>query len=325
MPSQAFAPKNNKRPFVMRKGISVLGDLADGNAANLALAGAKTIYYCDGNYGSDGNSGVGGWDNAVQTLAAAMALSQADISSGAEGWAARNVILCKGDAFTEDLVLLAQKTYVIGVGSYNAKAQACLVGNHVPTGTTTTAYGTRFFNFRFMGDATTGGDIWTLDSTVSDLEFHNCIFHAAAATVCTAAIIDTASPFLGIYGCEFRGLWSDACIEFGAGAGLRGTRIIGNYIEGADVGIEIASGATVSTGASLLDCIIKDNVINTAGLCIDDNADLAFIIGNYCFTDGDTGSAGAGVIDGNTDISMANRISGSDIDNTEWPALGTLG
>lgn len=287
MSEVALAPKNSHRPFVMKKGISVLGDLADGNAANLALAGAKTIYYCDGNYGNDENTGKGGWDKAFKTLTVALAASQADIASGAEGWAARNVILCKGDAFDEDLVLLAQKTDVIGVGSYNANAKCALIGNHVPTGTTTTAYGTRFFNFYFMSNST-GGDIWTLDSTVANLEFHNCEFRADSTTASTAAIVNTASPFMGIYNCEFNGLYTDATIEFGAGIGGRGTRIIGNYIEGANNGIELASGTTVSTGASLLDMVIADNIINVAAIAIDDNADIAYCMRNYCFSDSDT-------------------------------------
>ena len=133
----------------MRKGIASVYDLVDGQAlANVALAGAKTVYYCDGNYGSDSQGGTGGWDNAKQTLAAALLASHNDIASGAEGWAARNVILCKADAFVENLVLLAQKTDVIGVGSYNANAKCALVGNHVPT--TRQAYGTRFFNFWYI-------------------------------------------------------------------------------------------------------------------------------------------------------------------------------
>ena len=149
MSKVAIAPVNEKRPYMMRKGESRLNDLIDGMAmANVALAGAKTIYYVDGNFGSDNQGGTGGWYNAKQTLSAALAASHADIASGAEGWAARNVILCKGDALDEDLVLLAQKTDVIGLGSYNANQKCGLIGNHVPT--TNDAYGTRFYNFWFQ-------------------------------------------------------------------------------------------------------------------------------------------------------------------------------
>ena len=284
MSNVAKAPVNNKRPYMMRKGIASVNDLVDGQAlANVAIAGAKTIYYVDGNYGSDSQGGTGGWDNAMKTLSTALAASQADISSGAEGWAARNVILCKGDALDEDLVLLAQKTDVIGCGSYNANAKCALIGNHVPTGATNSGYGTRFFNMYFTGNAA-GGDIWTLDSTVANLEFHNCEFRADTTTACTAAIVNTASGFMGLYGNEFNGLYTDATIEFATGGGFRGCRIVGNYIEGANNGIELHSGTTPSAGATLLDGFIQDNVINVAVLTIDDNADIAYVMNNYLFS-----------------------------------------
>ena len=210
--SRAIAAQGVKRPFIMRKGISVLADLADGQQnASLALAGAKTVYHVEGNSGSDTSEGKS-WDTAFKTLAVGLAASHADISSNSQGWAARNVILCKGDALDEDLVLLAQKTDVIGVGHWNRFPMCGLIGNHVPA--SASGQGTRFFNFYFQANAA-GGDIWTLDSTVAGLEFHGCIFHAGSTTAATAAIVNTASPFIGVFGCSCEGLFSDATIEFG--------------------------------------------------------------------------------------------------------------
>ena len=283
------APGGGKRPFRMVRGVSALDDLVNGYMAYGHLAmGAKTVYFVDGNAGVDSGAGDS-WDTAFKTLTYALAVSNTDIASGAKGWAARNVIYCKGDAFDEDLVLLAQKTDVVGVGSYNAKAKAALIGNHVPTGTTC-SYGTRFFNFHFIANAA-GGDMWTLDNTVSDLEFHNCTFHAGSTTAATAAIVDTAAPFLGLYNNEFIGRFSDATIEFGAGDGFRGTRIVGNFIEGANNGIELASGTTASSGATLLNGYIDSNIIHVAALTIDDNADIAFCTNNMLFSDATGGTA----------------------------------
>jgi hypothetical protein len=293
----AKAPLNSARPFRMVAGLSRVEDLANGAQALGLGVGARTVFYCDGNAGNDGNSGQGGWENSFKTLTVALAASNADIAKDAYGWAARNVIYCRGDAFDEDLVLLAQKTDVVGVGSYNAKAKCALIGNHVPTGTTC-SYGTRFFNFHFIANAA-GGDIWTLDSTVSDLEFHNCTFYAGSTTAATAAIVDTAAPFLGLYNNEFIGRFSDATIEFGTGDGFRGTRIVGNYIEGANNGIELASGTTASSGASLLDGYIDKNIIHVAALTIDDNADIAFCTNNMLFSDATGGTALAVAIDVN--------------------------
>jgi len=106
---------------------------------------------------------------------------------------------------------------------------------------------------------------------------------------------------------------------------LRGLQIIGNYIEGANNGIETSSSATPSVGATLIDALVKDNVINVAAMCIDDNADCMYIVHNYCFSDADTGSGGADIMDINLDNAMDNWISGSDINNTALPAIGTLG
>lgn len=289
------ASPSTKRPYRMVVGRNYVDDLVDGNAAmSVALQGAKTIYYCEGNAGLDTNNGTGGWEDAFKTLTVALAASQADISADKYGWAARNVILCRGDAFDEDLVLLAQKTDVIGLGSYDANQECGLIGNHVPTGAANSGLGTRFFNFFFQGNAA-GGDIWTLDSTVAGLEFHGCIFHAGSTTAATAAIVNTASSFMGLHNCDVRGLYTDAAVEFGAGVGFRGTKIIGNYIEGANNGIELSASTTPGASANLLDGVIAHNVINVAGITIDDNADIAYVYDNRLFSAAATIAAGIDV------------------------------
>lgn len=298
-----------KRPYRMVVGRNTLDDLIDGHAAmNVALQGAKTVYYCEGNAGLDTNTGVGGWENAFKTLTVALAASHADIATNKYGWAARNVILCRGDAFDEDLVLLAQKTDVIGLGSYNANDQCGLIGNHVPTGTTA-SYGTRFFNFYFTGNAA-GGDIWTFDITMNSFEFHGCSFSADTTTACTGAIINAGGDFLGVYNCEFVGKFTDAVIEFGTGDGARGLRIVGNFIEGDNVGIELASATTISTGATEKYALIKDNVICVAGLTIDDNSGggggVTHVIGNHLISEATTTAT---AVDINLPTAAANYLS----------------
>jgi hypothetical protein len=99
--------------------------------------------------------------------------------------------------------------------------------------------------------------------------------------------------------------------------------VIGNHIEGNNQGIHVNSGATCANGG-LERLVIADNFISTATECIYDEASIAFIINNRCMTEQSDGSAGAGVITGNTFRSAGNMICGDDLANAHWPALGTL-
>ncbi len=317
MSSRATSPVGAQRPFIMRKGISQIEDLADGHVAmNAAMAGAKTVYYCDGNAGNDNNSGTGGWETSFKTLTVALAASQADIALNKYGWAARNVILCRADAFTEDLVLLAQKTDVIGLGSYNANARCALVGNHVPTATANAGYGTRFFNFHFIGADTAPNDLWTLDNTVSNLGFFGCRFSAnESTTAATGAIVNTASPFMKLYNNEFVGKYTDAVIDFAAGDGFRGCRIVGNFIEGDENGIQLNSSTTSSTGATEEYGLIKDNTICTKTITIDENANIAFVVGNHLISEATTT---AGAVDINLPTASGNYLAFATV-NSVYP------
>lgn len=312
-------------PYIMRKGVSVLGDLKDGAYnKNVILQGAKTVFHVDGNAGNDGQDGFG-WPTAFKTLTFALAASQADISSGAPGWAARNVILAKADAFDEDLVLLAQKTDVIGLGHWDQFQGAGLIGNHIPTGTANSAFGTRFFNFYFRANPG-GGDIWTLDSTVASLGFYGCTFDSQSTTPATAAIVTVASPFLQIWDNEFRGKFSDSTIEIGTGS-ARGLRIVGNYVEGETDGIELLSGVTDEvSGAPNSEqyMLIKDNVVISVDIGVNDASGLAYVIDNRVVTENAKGAAGAGAIVAGAKRMLGNKISASDVANADVPALGAL-
>jgi len=277
-------------------------------------------FYVDGNFGDDDNDGAS-WGSPFQTLTYALAASATAIASGAFGWAARNVIYCKADSFVEDLVLLAPKTDVVGVGSLDRFPYCGLVGNHVPTGATA-SFGTRFFNFMFSAPAA-GGDIWTLDSYNAWLEFNGCRFSAQSTTPATGAIVATAASHLRVLGSTFVGRYSDAVIELGTGD-ARGTWISGNHIEGANAGIELGAGTTDSAGATEEYIYIENNVISTATECINDAAGIARINNNTCSTLQAKGVAGAGAIVGQEFFSGGNKISASDLANADWPALGSL-
>lgn len=293
----------------VRTDLDVLLMLGSGQYSN------GQTYHIDGNAGLDTNDGLT-WAKAMKTVAVAMAASHANIAASSTGWAARNLIFIKGDAFEEDLVLLAQKTDIIGVGSYNQWMKPGIVGNHVPI--SATGIGVRFFNIHFRPPAG-GGDIMTLNATQRGIEFHKCTFDATNTANATGAIIATAVWFLRIEECEFVGPFSDAAIEIGAG-NAQGLTIKSNYIEGANQGIDINGSTTTSPNKGR----IEGNVIHTATECINDGADVMAIINNRAITLQAKGTAGAGAIVGNEFLAGGNKIAASDLANADWPALGTL-
>jgi len=313
----AKAPLNGSRPFRMIAGVSRVEDLANGVEALGPAVGAKTVFYVDGNAGNDSNSGVGGWENSFKTLTVALAASNADIASNKYGWAARNVIYARGDTFTEDLDLLAQKTDIIGVGSYDANPRPGLVGNHEPTGTSCT--GTRFFNFFFRGAHTAGADIFTLDTYSTGIQFIGCKFSAHAAIIATGAIIGVSTSDLQILGCEFTGGFSDATIELSTDQ--RALRIVGNYIESGGQGIDLKS--TTTDGATIEEehMLIQGNTIYAATECIMDSSGLALVVDNRCVSKQASGLNGVGVIDAEENLALNNFIAASDRTNMPWPAV----
>lgn len=301
--------------YILRKGVSRLEDLADGFMSNEPGVGAKTVYFVDGNCGLDTQTGIGGWDNAKKTLASALAASHADIASGSYGWAARNVIYVRGDTLTEDLVKLADKTDVIGVGSYDHRSMPGIMGNHVPVGT---FMGTRFFNICFRSPAT-GGDIFTIPATVTGLSFIGCQFDGASATKATGAIVITTSESFTVRDCVFTGAFSDAVIEL-AGTEFNSLMIRDNIIQGANEGIEAKSTVTTSIRAGY----ILNNTINTTAICINDASGKLYVHGNRCITGNAQGTAGAGAIVAGAKMMLDNRISASDVANAIVPANGSL-
>ncbi len=268
-------------------------------------------YYVDGNVSATGSGDS--WDSPFSTLAEALAASHAAIAVTADRhWARRNAIWCCGDNLVEDLTALAQKTDIIGTGSADHNYSCKVVGNHAIGATN--YMGCRFINMHFAPPAA-GGDIFTIPTTLSGFGVFGCTFDAYQATPAGGAIIATASHQMAIDGCVFKGAFSDAVIEIGAGA-CNGLIIRNNIIQGGQVGIEINSGATLTlTQAGW----IIDNTIYAATLCIDDNSDLFHVVGNRCISAAACGGAAApGAMDANVALSVGNYVVTSD-SNAFWP------
>ena len=298
------------------KPITAAGWLKDVNDNfNLVNPFAGSVFFVDGNAGSDTNGGSS-WEDAFKTLSVALAACHADVASKAFGWTARNVIYLKDDEVAEDLTKLADKTDVVGVGSYDRWSKPRIIGNHVIAGT---YMGTRFINCHFKSPAT-GGDIMTLPATCSGISFLDCTFDGYSSTKATGGIVATTPPSLTIQGCKFFGEYSDAVIEI-AGTGEAADLLIAdNFIRGAQQGIDIKS---TITSAQFPGYIVR-NYISAATECINEASGKIYVHDNRCVTAQAKGTAGAGAIVAGAKMMLDNRISASDVANAIVPATGTL-
>lgn len=279
-----------------------------------------TTYYVDCNAGADTNDGLS-WDTAFKKLSVALAASHANIAAGATGWASRNRIFFKGDqtatADGENLTALAQKTDIIGVGSTDWKSKPQLVGNHVIPNTTS-YMGCRFINVMFKGPVLSGGDIFSITGQ-HGIEFINCEFMGDSTTPATAAIVSTAGVSLKVIGCDFKGAFSDAVIELGAGQ-ADGFVVKDCFIQGANMGIDIPNTVTYAAGKNGL---IENNLIKTTLACINDALGTTFVRRNNLFTAAAEGVGLAGVIVCGIKYAQDNRCTTSDKNNVIYPPEGT--
>jgi hypothetical protein len=291
----------------MRAGISVMDDLADGSYnKNLLFQGAKTVFHVENNDGNDNNDGLS-WETAYKTLAVGLAASHADIALNSKGWASRNVILFKGDSETADLVKLAQKTTVFGVGTKDGWGQASVVGNHVPNATAWP--GCHFVNIDFY-DADGNGAIWTVPATTSALKFFGCRFLAGATS--TAAMIATNVTELRFYDCDFygryaasTGAWSTAAISIvGTGVAVHRQVIDGCRFDNiTGDGIDIVASKLGHT------CVISNNYFMGMALAVDDNSDTFYVINNQAMVSGSEANGTSMDID--LTKASDNRVTGS--------------
>jgi len=296
--------KQNTENFLISDGVSLMQPSLE---ALFYAERAGEVYFVDGN--RPDNSGDGStWANAFQYLSTALAASHANIAlTAARNWAGRNTIYVKADSITENLVLFADKTDVIGVGAKDSYDRPCIVGNHVPTN----GMSTRFYNIQFRGAIASGGNIITLTSANSGIKFVGCHFNGWSTTPAAIGLKSTASPRLEVIGCKFLGAFSTAAIHLLTGDG-NGTMIKGNIIQSAAIGIDIDSGFSSANEAAF--CI--GNIIVSTGLGIDDDADTGmYFIDNRIISGG---TIGANSYDMAGPYSCGNIISGSNTATT-WP------
>lgn len=241
-------------------------------------------YFVDGNVSTTGEGTI---DSPFSTLAEAIAASNISIALTANRWwARRNRIFCMGDVLDESLTQLPTKCDVIGLGSYNANTKCGLSGRH---SSAAEAYGTRWFNMHFLADAYAAA-IFTLAgaNNVAGQEFYSCAFDATLGTV-TSGILSTAAHSLKVIGCEFFGPFATSFISFGTGEA--GNAVIkGNDMSGS-LGVGVALGVGTTASWKML---LKDNFIQCAGLWVDDDADILYVVNNRAITAVDCATYTAG-------------------------------
>jgi hypothetical protein len=248
-----------------------------GNLVN-AFNNDGIVYHVDVNAGVDTNNGLS-WDTAFKTFAKAVTASNLTIATSTKGtgrgWAARNIILFKGDNDEDDketITTLPNKCDVIGVGSYDHRPYPVMIGNHVVGAG---AYmGTRFINMGFMSLAA-GGAIFTVPTTTSGLAFINCHFDGRTAVPATYAIVATAVEQFSIVGCDFFGKFSVATISLGTGD-TRKLLIKENIIESGAIGIKVHASLTCADSVGM----ILNNVFSVVTLVVEDASDKLVIGGN---------------------------------------------
>ena len=264
--------------------------------------GVPAVFYVDGNVVSSGRGNS--WDSAFKTLAEGLAAAQSyQSTSGNRAWAHRATVYACGDSLTEDLVILAEKTDVIGVGSCNSLKKCQVIGNHVPV--TTTTSGCRFINFQFSeADA---GAMWTLTSVSGGINFINCDFSVRGA-IATHGILMTALGYANVIidGCYFdafpNGFTTGAIV---VGAGLCDKLVITNNYINSSIGIVINASTTNVAGVIQID----RNVITATTFCIDDDSALAIVTNNMMVS---SANVGATMYDLNLAKAAGNVATGAD-------------
>ena len=266
------------------------------------LGGAPSVFYVDGNVVSSGN-GLS-WLSAVKTLTEGLALAHAYMStSGNRAWAHRATVYCCGDSLNEDLVILAERTDIIGVGTSNMHNRCDLIGAHVPV--TTNCFGSSWYNMRFQNEAV--ANIWTLTAVSNGIKFIDCTF-AAPSFAAPAAINAVAVGNLEVNGCDCAAqphMFSTAFLALGTGDATN--TIIRNNLISAARGALIAANTTETSAGGIY---IDNNVFHCSQKIIQDASNLARVTRNRGTTEISEADPGH-MWDGNAALWCDNIFTGS--------------
>ena len=271
MRSQAIAAKANKRPFVLRKGVSYVKDLVDGANAFDYGNPWSTHYYVDNVGGSTGGDGQTP-DTATNTIA----LGAAMLSDG-------DVLHVKGTAtdYSEDVTITTDNVTFVGhhfgveCGGWTTAAQ---------NGTILTlsgAKGARITGFLFRPNGTTGKGINFSETVANDSDsimIDNNVFKSTTQDIGYHIYADGCPAYVKIYNNHFtHGVYGIGCTHAG-NTSATGWEIVGNYFSD-----KMTNGIYMPLRRS----IIKDNAFSDMTVACDTigyaptNGDFNNVHGNY--------------------------------------------
>lgn len=183
MSSVAKSPANGDRPFIMRKGISLLSDLADGAAAYGDLGMGNVFYVNGGSDGPTGATGQGTKERPYQTIKEALACC----ITGHDDYV---VVLNYGSngRGTEDWPILVTKdqVHIIGVRQNEGNKWATVKPDETDNAFTVTGQRCEFAGLE-IGGYSTGSGI-QIGNAVWGTTIHDCWFGVTGDTAGTNGI-----------------------------------------------------------------------------------------------------------------------------------------
>jgi len=283
-------------------GLSSFGQNLYGNGTQPDTSG--NTFFMDLNVA---NSGDGkSWDEAVSTVAAALALADTDIGNSAiRAWARRNTVYACGDGIAEALVLASEKTDLIGVGT-DVGSFPKITGNFTIG---TAVNGFRIFNMGFV--PTTTAPCITFPAGMHGWELHGVTIYKVEGLVNTSGIQAITSRdwvMNGVRICpDAGGAYNTIAFTLTTNTAGIGRSIIDNCLFVGTEAFDVADGGYFEGS------ICKNSTFIATALCIDDNSDsIAFVDNNLITAATITTKAGAGVVDWNAVLAAGNYATGAD-------------
>jgi len=289
------AKASSSRPFILRKGIATLADLADGGGA-FGYPGdyPGRIYYVNNINGLSTNDGLS-WDTAFDQVSTAVTASETfrALPSGSTNDYIRNIIYVQGTgtAYTK-LTSLPSYCDIIGIG---ADPRGNGAGIAQITGSTSAAIagasrGLRLYNLQFTGS----GSYYAAAFTVLFRSwFENCTFVNSD----TGGLDITTGGGYVVKNCQI-GCGDTSFSVTGMRVGTGGTNFNNCLIE--DCVIYGSTTGFLNAGYLCNGTVIRNNVIMGGTTGVDDNSThttigvLPMYVGNYIWGGSDAMSMSNG-------------------------------
>jgi len=290
--SQAKAPVNSQRPFVLRKGISKLSDLKDGVSA-YGYPGdyPGEVYYVNNITGNSSYDGLT-WDKPKAQISQAITAWEAKRANYASNnQNVRGIIFVQGTATAYNAITsLPSYCDIVGIGADPFGNGAGIARIGADSGTsdgvdaTAAARGVNFVNLQFQ--AGNGGYAFR-GTNLFRSGFYHCVFAtngSPGGAPAAGVDLDIASGVIW-EDC----LWqnqSSTANQFTLGMTITGTHFHGCKVKdcfiGGDKGVYIEASVVNGWGSVFKDCYIGQ-LSETCSIGVDDDATTGHIIYANCF------------------------------------------